>query len=250
MLLEVQDLHVEVKGREVLRGVNLTVDRGESVMLMGPNGSGKSSLIHAIMGHPDYRVTKGSIIFEGKILDGLRTDERAKLGIGVSFQLPPKVSGVTLGKLLSEIHEETGKHDGDPIEKYVELLNCSELVGRDVNVGFSGGETKRGELLLLLAQRPMFSMIDEPDSGVDVESIRLVTKAIEEVLRPRDSDPQDRPSALIVTHQGTIGKLVNASRAYIMIDGRIACFGEAKAIVDLVLTRGFEECVRCTKRGR
>jgi Fe-S cluster assembly ATP-binding protein len=249
MLLEVRDLHVEVKGREVLRGVNLTVDRGESVMLMGPNGSGKSSLIQAIMGHPDYRVTKGTIIFEGRILNGLPTDERAKLGIGVSFQLPPKVNGVTLGKLLSEIHH-IGRHDGNSIEKYVELLKCSELVGRDVNVGFSGGETKRGELLLLLAQRPMFSMIDEPDSGVDVESIQLVTKAIEEVLRPKDSDPRDRPSALIVTHQGTIGKHVNASRAYIMIDGRIACFGEAKAIVDLVLTRGFEECVRCMRRGR
>ena len=249
MLLEVRDLHIDVKGREVLRGVNLTVDQGESVMLMGPNGSGKSSLIHAIMGHPDYMVTKGAITFEGKILNGLPTDERAKLGIGVSFQLPPKVNGVTLGKLLSEIHQ-TSKHDGDPIEKYVKLLNCSELVGRDVNVGFSGGETKRGELLLLLAQRPIFSMIDEPDSGVDVESIRLVTKAIEEVLRPRDFDPQDRPSALIVTHQGTIGKHLNASRAYIMIDGKIACFGEAKAIVDLILTRGFEECVRCMRRRR
>jgi len=249
MLLEVRDLHIDVKGREVLRGVNLTVDQGESVMLMGPNGSGKSSLIHAIMGHPDYMVTKGAITFEGKILNGLPTDERAKLGIGVSFQLPPKVNGVTLGKLLSEIHQ-TSKHDGDPIEKYVKLLNCSELVGRDVNVGFSGGETKRGELLLLLAQRPIFSMIDEPDSGVDVESIRLVTKAIEEVLRPKDSDPLDRPSALIVTHQGTIGKHLNASRAYIMIDGKIACFGEAKAIVDLILTRGFEECVRCMRRRR
>jgi Fe-S cluster assembly ATP-binding protein len=249
MLLEVRDLHVEVKGREVLRGVSLTVDRGESVMLMGPNGSGKSSLIHAIMGHPDYKVTKGTIVFEGKVLNGLPTDERARLGIGVSFQLPPKVNGVTLGKLLSEIRH-AGKHDGDSIEKYVELLKCSELVGRDVNVGFSGGETKRGELLLLLAQRPMFSMIDEPDSGVDVESIRLVTKAIEEVLRPKDSDPRDRPSALIVTHQGTIGKHLNASRAYIMIEGRIACFGEAKAIVDLILTRGFEECVRCMRRGR
>jgi len=249
MLLEVVDLHVEVKGREVLRGINLTVDQGESVMLMGPNGSGKSSLIHTIMGHPDYRVTKGAIIFQGKTLNTLPTDARARLGIGVSFQLPPKVNGVTLSKLLSEIHK-ISKNDGEPIEKYVELLNCSDLVGRDMNVGFSGGEIKRGELLLLLAQRPMFSMIDEPDSGVDVESIRLVTKAITELLRPRDSDAKDRPSALIVTHQGTIGKHVNASRAYIMIDGKIACFGEAKAIVDLVLTRGFEECVRCMRRKR
>jgi len=249
MLLEVRDLHVEVKGHEVLRGVNLTVDQGESVMLMGPNGSGKSSLIHAIMGHPDYMVTKGSIIFQGKTLNGLPTDERAKLGIGVSFQLPPKVNGVTLGKLLSEIHRAS-EGDGGSVEKYVELLRCSELVGRDVNVGFSGGETKRGELLLLLTQRPLFSMIDEPDSGVDVESIQLVTKAIGELLKPRNSDPGNRPSALIVTHQGTIGKHLNASRAYIMIEGRIGCFGEARAIVDLVLTRGFEECVGCMRRGR
>lgn len=249
MLLEVRDLRVEVKGREVLAGVNLTVGNGETVILMGPNGSGKSSLIHTIMGHPDYVVTRGDILFEGKRLNSLPTDERAKLGMGVSFQSPPKVSGVQLGRLLKEIRRRWGG-DGSEAEKYVELLRCSGLVGRDLNVGFSGGEMKRGELLLLLAQRPLLSMIDEPDSGVDVESIQLVIRAIEELMKPRDSDPGERPSTLIVTHQGTIGKHLDVSRAYIMIEGKIACFGEAKAIIDLVLTRGFEECVRCMKRPR
>jgi len=249
MLLEVRDLHVRVKGREVLRGINMSVGSGETVILMGPNGSGKSSLIHTIMGNPDYQITRGDILFDGRSLNSMTTDQRARLGIGVSFQAPPKVSGVQLGKLLSEIHEKGG-NKAMKVDDYTELLRCSGLVGRDVNVGFSGGETKRGELLLLLAQRPLLSMIDEPDSGVDVESIQLVIKAIEELLKPRDSEPYDRPSALIVTHQGTIGKHLNVSRAYIMIDARIACFGEAKAIVDLVLTRGFEECVRCMRRTR
>jgi len=249
MLLEVNDLHVEVKGREVLKGVSLTVGRGESVILMGPNGSGKSTLIHATMGHPEYKITQGSVLFEGKPLSSMTTDERAKLGIGVSFQVPPKVRGVALGKLFSEIRSWQ-QGDGGSAERYAELLKCTELVSRDLNVGFSGGEMKRAELLLLLAQRPLLSLIDEPDSGVDVESIQLVVKAIEELLKPRDSDPADRPSALIVTHQGAIGRHLNASRAYIMIEGRIACFGEARAIVNLVLTRGFEECVRCLRRKR
>jgi len=247
MLLEVRDLSVLVKGREILKGVDLTVGLGESVILMGPNGSGKSSLIHAIMGHADYKITKGSILFKGKELNALSTDERAKLGIGVSFQVPPKVRGVSLGKLLSSI----GEHDGGQeakVDEYIRMLRCEELVGRDVNVGFSGGEMKRAELLLLLAQRPSLSLIDEPDSGVDVDSIRLVTRAIEELLKPKDSDPADMPSALIVTHLGTIGKHLSASRAYIMLGGKVACFGEARAIVDLVLSRGFEECVRCSRR--
>jgi len=247
MLLEVKDLHVEVAGKEILKGIDLTVGLGEAAILMGPNGSGKSTLINAIMGHPAYKITRGSINYRGKDITSLSTDERAKLGIGVSFQIPPKIRGVTLGTMLKMIGSRRGL-TGESLRRYVELLKMEEFIDRDLNVGFSGGEMKRAELLLLLAARPFLSMIDEPDSGVDVESIQLVVKAIQEILKPTNGGAESAPSTVVVTHIGQIANYLKLSRGYVMIDGKIACFGDSKVIVDSVMSRGFEGCVKCLRR--
>lgn len=247
MLLEVRDLHVEVANKEILKGIDLTVGLGEAVILMGPNGSGKSTLINTIMGYPGYKVTRGTIAYKGKDVMSLSTDERARLGIGISFQIPPKIRGISLGTLVKLVASRR-RVTSESLKEYIELLKMGDFIDRDLNVGFSGGEMKRAELLLLLAGRPFLSLIDEPDSGVDVESIQLVVRAIEEILKTGDGEPEPTPSAMIVTHIGQIAKYLKLSRGYVMIDGRMACFGEAKVIVDSVMSKGFEGCVECFRK--
>ena len=246
-MLQVKGLTVSVAGRTILGGVNFHVDRGETVVLFGPNGSGKTSLLKTIIGHPDYRVESGSIIFNGRDITGLPTDERARLGIGIAFPRPPAVRGVRLKDLLQACMKIRGEADGEIIDEYARGLNLEDFLRREINLGFSGGEIKRSELLQLMAQAPDFIMLDEPDSGVDLVSINLVGEVINGMLE-KDRRPERRTKAgMIITHAGYILDYVNADRAYVMLGGGILCSGNPRDVLADIRAKGYEGCVVCER---
>ncbi|MGB9631268.1 MAG: ABC transporter ATP-binding protein [Candidatus Methanodesulfokora sp.] len=238
-MLEIRDLTVEASGRIILDSVKLTVRDGEKVLLLGPNGSGKSSLMQTIMGNPSYKILSGSIMFNGRDITGLSPEERARIGIGLIFQIPPKVKGVRLMDLIERIAKMRGI-DLDEIRRKAEELRISHLLERDLNVGFSGGEMKKAELLIMLSQRPKLALIDEIDSGVDVESMEHVGSSLNGIL---SSDT----SAIVVTHTGYISKYINADIAYVMLNGRIVCSGDPNSILDNIRREGFEACMSCKR---
>lgn len=238
-MLEIKDLSVEVDGKDILKGVDLRIEEGESCALFGPNGSGKSTLIQAIAGNPKYKVTGGKIFFNGKDITEMRADERVKEGIGVSFQQPPAVRGVKLLDLLKRICP-----DEDRIKSVASELNMSQFLERDVNLGFSGGELKRSEMLQLLLMEPKLSLFDEPDSGVDVENLELIGKAMN-VLLKREKPRVRKASGLIITHLGSIMEYILADRGFIMLDGTIVCSGNPQELLENIKEKGYEECVRC-----
>lgn len=234
-ILEIEDLTVKIAGKKVLNGVNLEVPEGETHVLLGPNGSGKTSLIMSILGFPSCRILSGRILFDGTDVTNLPTDERTRLGLGVAFQNPPTIRGVKLGDVFKHIAK--GKVDE------IKLANITnipmEFLGRDLNFGFSGGELKRSEIFQVLAQRPNFAIFDEPDSGVDVENLKIIGKAISGFLEGR--------SGLLITHLGHILRYVKADLAHVMFYGMIACSGEPSKIFDLIMKRGYKWCEKCSK---
>ena len=254
-LLSVEDLHVEVGGKEVLAGVDLRIGSGEVHALFGPNGSGKTTLISAILGFEGYRITRGRILFRGEEITSLPTHERAKLGLGISFQRPPAVRGVRLRQLV----ELCARKDGKLLEEYARKLNLLEHLDREVNVGFSGGEMKRAELLQLLLQDPVMVFLDEPESGVDLENIALIGRAINHLLGRRVEPEADKPikevlrqkrkSALIITHTGHILDYVEADQGHVILDGRLICRGNPREILHTIKEHGYEECFRCFRRA-
>src|SRR4030042_562756 len=165
-MLQIQGLSVETGGKEILRGINLFIGTGETHVLFGPNGSGKTTLLMAIMGFPRYKITRGRIIFKGHDITNASLDERARLGIGMSFQRPPVVRGVKMRDMVSACLGS--RDDGTAVAQLAERLNMGDLMDRDVNYGFSGGEIKRSELLQLLVQEPDLTLLAEPESGVDL----------------------------------------------------------------------------------
>ncbi|MDI9614922.1 Fe-S cluster assembly ATPase SufC [Methanothermobacter sp.] len=247
MLLEITDLAVEVSGKQVLRDIDLYIDRGETHVLLGPNGSGKSTLFMTILGFPKYKVTDGQILFKGKDITDMSTTERVRMGIGVSFQNPPSIRGVRLMDLLKV---ESGLSTDDELTPELRELAArmkfdESFLERDVNLGFSGGEVKRSEILQLLAQRPDFIMFDEPDSGVDIENVELLAEEIN-VLLDKDKKPGMRQKAgLLITHLGYILNFVNADTAHVLMDGRIACSGNPQEIIEDIRKDGFKGCVEC-----
>ncbi|MHC1567594.1 MAG: ATP-binding cassette domain-containing protein [Candidatus Syntropharchaeales archaeon] len=242
MMLEIQNLSVDVGGKRILKNLNLHIGKGEVHVLFGANGSGKTTLFMTILGFPEYKVAEGRIYFKGVDVTEFDTAERVRLGMGVSFQHPPEIRGVKLGEVV-ELMLERG--DGGDVLALAQELNLSgEFLDRDINLGFSGGEVKRSEILQLLAQNPDFLMFDEPDSGVDVENVELIGKVMSRMLE-RDKRPSGRKrSGLIITHIGYILNYVKADRAHVMLDGRIACSGMPDEIYNHILKEGFEECVR------
>lgn len=238
-MLEIKDLSVEVEGKSILRGLTLDIADGESCVLLGPNGSGKSTLIQTLAGNPKYRVTGGTIVFNGKDVTGMPAHERAKEGIAVAFQQPPAVRGVRLLDLLKHISP-----DEDRIRATASELNMSDFLDRDVNLGFSGGELKRSEMLQLLLMEPKLSLFDEPDSGVDVENLKLIGMAMNSLLK-NEKPRTRRASGLVITHQGSIMHYFRADRGFIMFDGAIACSGNPQELLDDVRRNGYEGCVRC-----
>jgi Fe-S cluster assembly ATP-binding protein len=253
-LLEVKDLHVSIGDKEILKGLNLQIKKGEVHAIFGPNGSGKTTLLNAIMGFAGYTV-QGKIIFEGKDIVQLPVNERARMGIGISFQRPPAIRGVRLRKLI----ETSAKKDGRLLQEYAQGLNLVDFLEREVNVGFSGGEIKRAELLQLILQDPDLVFLDEPESGVDLENIALIGEYINHLLgrkmeRNKEKTMKElyregKKSGLIITHTGHILDYVNVDVGYILMQGRIACQANPRDILHTIRECGFEECFRCFRGG-
>lgn len=246
-MLEIKDLWVEVGGKLLLKGVNLTIRDGETHILFGPNGSGKTTLLMTIMGAPQCRILRGEIKFDGQTINDLPMWERARLGIGIAFQSPPAIKGVKLKDLVEAL---ANGRDGFSTELY-SFLKLEDHALREVNKGFSGGERKRSELLQLFAQDPKFIMLDEPESGVDLESISLVGKAINKLLG-KDHCAGKNPkgclkSALIVSHTGYLLDYVKVDKAHVLIDGKLVCDKNPWDVLATVRSKGYKECELCEK---
>lgn len=240
-LLKVEDLHVAVDGRLVLRGVSLEVPKGETHVVFGPNGSGKTSLAMSIIGYPGYKVVSGRILFKGVDITGKPVDERVRMGMGVVFQNPPKVLGVRLKDLIFRIAGDGARRE-EVLRLMDELNMNSALLNRYVNVGFSGGEVKRSEVAQVLAMKPDLLILDEPDSGVDVENLELIGVKLAEALEGR--------SGLVITHHGYILRYLNPVKAHVMVDGVIVCSGEPERILSLIMREGYRWCERCALMGK
>ncbi len=251
LLLEITDLAVEVNGKEILKDIDLYIDKGETHVLLGPNGSGKSTLFMSMLGFPKYKVTRGEILFKGEDITSLTTTERVELGLGVSFQNPPAIRGVKLKDLLrierSKKGELSPENELSPetLAMAEKLKFNNQFLERDVNLGFSGGEVKRSEILQLLSQQPDFIMFDEPDSGVDIENVELLAEEIN-LLLDKDKKPGLRErSGLLITHLGYILNFVGANTAHVLMDGKIACSGDPNEILEDIRREGFKGCVKC-----
>jgi Fe-S cluster assembly ATP-binding protein len=242
-MLEIENLHAEVGEREILHGISLTIPDGQTHVLLGPNGSGKTTLLRTIMGFGSSKVTDGKIVFNGVDVTNKSVDERAKLGMGIMFQRPPTVSGLKLGKFINV----TNNIDEARIPELVEKMHMTEFLDRDVNAGFSGGEIKRSEILQLLVQNPSFVMLDEPESGVDVENMALLGKAAATLLEKDMHMKVRTKSGLIITHTGYILDYLEADVGYVLIDGYLQCSGNPREILKSVKESGYKECMACRK---
>jgi len=238
-LLEIKNLVVEVEGKCLLRGLDMVIEEGETHVVFGPNGSGKTTLVNAIMGLPEYKVVEGEILFKGDSILDWNLTRRAKAGIGLAFQHPPVVEGVSLGVLL-----KTMVPDKKTSEEIARKINMEDYLEREVNVGFSGGERKKDELLQLMAQAPQFVMFDEPDSGVDVDSIKLMVKIMRKLLQKNKPIRERKNSGIIVTHSGVILEEIHADKGYVIVDGKLLCSGPPLDIFDQVKNYGFERCIK------
>jgi len=242
-ILEIKNISVEINGKRILEDINLSVHKGETVLFFGPNGSGKTTLLMTIAGIPEYEVVDGEIILNSKNITSMDVDKRVKLGLGIGFQAPPEIVGVKLGDMIKIC---SGKRPDDELSedelRLIEKFELKGFINRDINLGFSGGEKKRAEILQLLAMKPKILLLDEPDSGVDVESLRLIGKEIQKYLDENDA------SALIITHHGDILEYVNAEYAYVVVDGKIWCRGDPERIHKNILKKGYRGCVKCQLR--
>jgi Fe-S cluster assembly ATP-binding protein len=241
-MLAIDDLWVNIDDKEVLKGINLRVPVGETHILFGKNGSGKSSLLMAIMGFERYQVKQGRINFLGQDITQLPTYERARLGLGLSFQRPPTIRGVKIVDVL-----RVCSRGAIGPEALAAAYDFTPFLDREVNYGFSGGEIKRSELLQLLAQNPKMVLLDEPESGVDLENLQVVGKIIAHLLQ-KERRPQAREkSGLIITHTGFIMDYVNTDRAYILSAGRMCCQGNPRDLLQDIKNFGYEECAKCRR---
>lgn len=242
-LLKVQGLTVTAEDTELLHGAELTIGEGETHVLMGPNGAGKSTLGSTIMGSPEYTVTGGSIFFDGEDITKESADKRAKRGLFISFQNPIEIGGITLSDFMRTALEQiTGKRIKlfDFRKRLYAAMDILEMdhsyADRDLNVGFSGGEKKKAEILQLLMLRPRLAILDETDSGLDVDAVKTVSKGIEEYLKSCGG------SLLIITHNTKILEAINVDRTHIIVSGRIVAEGGAE-LVDDVNRGGFEKYI-------
>ena len=243
-LLEVKNLHVDVEDKQILHGVNLEIGKGETHVLMGPNGTGKSTLGYAIMGNPRYTVREGEIWFDGKNITDEAVNERAKAGIFLSFQNPLEVPGVTLSSFIrNALEQKTGKRIRlwdfkKELERTMEILQMDpSYAERDLNVGFSGGEKKKAEILQLLMLKPSLAILDETDSGLDVDAVRTVSAGIEEYQK------NCKGSLLIITHSTKILESLTVDYTHVMVEGKIIETGDA-SLVDKINESGFAEYER------
>lgn len=241
-MLQIKNLNIEVEGKKILHDINLEIDYGETHVLFGKNGSGKTTLLMAIMGFSGYTITSGSVYFKGKDITGLPINERAKMGIGMSFQRPPTIRGVKNRCLIEAIG-----NDPESVEDIAASLGgMEEFMDRDVNLGFSGGEIKKSELLQLMAQNPDLVLLDEPESGVDVENIKVIGKVIKKLLQKHLRRQRIR-SGLVITHTGLILNYIEADKGHVLLDGAIKCEGNPREMFETIQKFGYEECVRCQR---
>ncbi len=240
-MLEVENLSVMIGDKTLLKDVSLHIEEGETRMLFGENGSGKTSLLMAIMGLGDYKVTSGRIMFKGEDITNLPTNERAQRGIGIMFQRPPTITGLKVKEMLEIIEK-----NGDDIEELARSLNFDEFLDRDLNAGFSGGEIKRAELLQLMAQDPDLVLLDEPESGVDLVNIDLIGNSIRKLLQ-KDVHKNRHKSGLIITHSGYILDYVEADKGCVLVNETIWCTGNPHEILQGIRDRGYEGCLTCQK---
>ncbi len=241
-MLEIINLKVNIDDKEVLKGVNLAIPQGETHILFGKNGSGKSTLLMTIMGFSRYRVMDGQILFKGRDITHLPTCERARLGLGLSFQRPPTIRGVKTQDILQACGG--GRISAQALAA---LYDFTPFLDREINYGFSGGEIKRSELLQLLAQDPQMVLLDEPESGVDLENLQVVGEIIGRLLQKDRRRGHREKSGLIITHTGFIMDYVNADTGYIMMDGHLLCSGNPRDILQDIKKFGYEECTRCRR---
>jgi Fe-S cluster assembly ATP-binding protein len=237
LVLEIRDLHATVDGKEILRGINLTINKGEIHAIMGPNGSGKSTLAKILAGHPAYVVTKGEVLFEGRNLLELAPDERAREGVFLAFQYPVEVPGVSNAQFLRLAYNEKRKHLGeeelDPLEfkdllaeraKVVEM--DAGLMSRSVNEGFSGGEKKRNEILQMAVLEPKLAVLDETDSGLDIDALRIVSEGVNKLRTPENA-------VVLVTHYQRLLNYIVPDQVHVLYKGRIVRSGGKELALEL-----------------
>lgn len=234
----IENLHANVEGKSILRGINLTARTGEIHALMGPNGSGKSTLANVIMGHPKYEVTRGKILLDGKNILELSADERARRGLFLAFQYPVEISGITVAKFLKRALEakysvsNNGKRFSvveyiKQLKTNIEFLELDQnFVNRYLNEGFSGGEKKRMEILQLLMLKPRFAVLDETDSGLDIDAIKIVAKGVNKLQGPDIG-------TLIITHYQRILNYVKPDHVHILYQGQIVASGGPDMVTEL-----------------
>jgi Fe-S cluster assembly ATP-binding protein len=238
--LVVEQLHAEVAGKEILKGVNLSLKSGELTALMGPNGSGKSTLAYALMGHPKYKVTHGRALLDGKDLLKMPVEQRSRAGLFLGFQYPQEVSGLSLAKFLWTAHmqrhtaqdADTAGFDRD-LKTHLNYLEMDEsLLKRSLNEGFSGGEKKRVEVLQMATLRPVFAILDEPDSGLDIDAVKAVGETVAKLHRPD-------AGILVITHYQRILKYLKPDRVHVMVDGVVALSG-GRELAEELEAKGYD----------
>jgi len=239
-LLKIEDLHVEVEGKKILHGVNLAINKKETHVLLGPNASGKTTLIMTLIGYPQYKITKGRILLNEIEINKKPIYERAKLGLSVAFQTPPEIRGV---KLRDIIRLSAGGEPWDPFKEPKETfatplmssigLNPVIFRDRDVNVGFSGGEKKRSELAQVFAMKPKLMVLDEPDSGVDIDSLKMIGNKVSKYVQENDC------GVLVITHYRHILPYIKPTMAHVMCGGRIIVSGDPYEIFSKIEEKGY-----------
>ena len=239
LLLDVRHVSVDINEKSVLHGIDLKINKGETHVFMGPNGAGKSTLGNTLMGNPVYTLTEGKIIFDGKDLTEEKTDVRAKEGMFLSFQNPLEVPGISLETFIrSALQQRTGERIKlfqfqKDLQAAMQLLNMdASYASRDLNVGFSGGERKKSEILQLLMLKPKFAILDETDSGLDVDAVRTVSKGIEAYKK-------NGGTLLIITHSTKILESLTVDFTHVLVKGKIVKTGDA-SLVDEIYKNGFE----------
>ena len=239
-LLEIKDLHARAEDKEILRGLNLTINKGEVHVVMGPNGAGKSTLANVIFNNPAFIEESGKVIFEGEDITNLTPDKIAKKGIFMSFQLPEEIPGISTFNFLKyakgKITEKPVKvfEFKDQVKEYMKELNFdSSMIDRNLNVGFSGGEKKKNEILQMLVLNPKLAILDETDSGLDVDAIKIVSKGIEMYKN-------DENAVLIITHNTRILKHLKVDYVHVLVDGKIVKTGDG-TLASEIEEKGYQE---------